>query len=363
VEQEWFYAEGEASSGPLSSDALIKVLRRVAEPGTTLVWRKGFDAWRPVREVPELARLLAKPVADAVSTPDPALDRWTDLDPDAESSDDDAPTRSKRRGLTIILAVIVIAVAIVGGATLASRLLGTGVEGEARVVLPTEQTRPQPVPAKPDPAVALAQLTEKAAQAAAATDAVALKLWASIEPPGMKSQPDYTTASRSDLEAYLSDIKTAEANAVAAQQQYAALLDAERGLIEEAARASGLDESSWSDLLATVDQRHATSLELVGRMLQARQELYRAVQAMQLIVIGEFGKYKVADGQVRFSNKKAMALAVTASERMNAANEALDRIEAQMAQARQTSRQGAEPAWKDMVIKGQAGVGAAPYRP
>jgi hypothetical protein len=334
----------------------------MAEPATTLVWRAGFETWRPVRDVPELARLIAKPVADVVVTLDPTRDHWSSLDPEAETSDDAAASAKWGRP-TIVVAVIVLAFAIAGGAMYAPHVLRTIGEDEVRVVLPAGQALP-PQPVKPDPAVALAQLTEKAAQAAAATDAIALKLWTAIEPPTMQSQPALATASRSDLEGYLRGLKTAEANAAAARQQYAALLDAERGLIEEAARSSGLDEGNWSDLLAAVNQRHGVSLELAGRMLQARQDLYRAVQAMQLIVIGEFGKYKVdAGGQLRFSNKTVMARALAATERVNAANDALDRIEAEMLQARKTPRQAAEPAWKEMVIKGQAGSGAAPYRP
>ena len=70
----------------------------------------------------------------------------------------------------------------------------------------------------------LSQLAEKAAQAAVATDALALKLWAAIEPPSMQT-PNYATASRSDLEGYFLDLETAEANAAAAQPQYASAVE------------------------------------------------------------------------------------------------------------------------------------------
>jgi len=209
-----------------------------------------------------------------------------------------------------------------------------------------------PAAASSDPAVLLAQLTEKAAQAAEVTDAMASKLWASIEPQTMQSKPDFATASRDDLEAYLRDLKTAEANAAAAGPQYVALLDAERGLIEEAARSSGLDDGSRSDLLAEVGERHDKSLDRVGRMLQARQELYRAMQAAQTMVIGEFGKYKVdADGHVRFSSKTVSDRATAVNARINAASEALDRIKAEITRSQQISRWAPEPTWKDMMIK------------
>lgn len=355
MEQEWFYAEDERSIGPLSSDALIGTLRRMAEPGKAFVWREGFETWRPASDIPELAGRLAKPRTDVVASPDPSLDRWTGSVSQAEVWDDDAAV-SVRRRWPQIAAAIALAVAIVGGAMYAPRMFRASGEDEVRVALPGGTARSQPQPAKPDPAVVLAQLTDQAAQAAAATEAISRKLWASIEPPTMQTPPDLATASRSDLEAYLRDLKAAEANAANVLQQYTALLDAEQALIEEAARSSGLDEGSWSDLRAAVNERRGASRERVGRMLQARGNLYRAMQATQVLVIGEFGKYKVgAGGQVRFSSKAATDRAVGASQRVGAANQELDRIEAEMLQARQTSQPAAEPAWKDMVIKEQKG--------
>ena len=353
MEQDWFYAEGEASVGPLSSDALIRALRPMREPGKVLVWRAGLDSWQHAADVPEVAARLAKPVADMIVALDPALDRWTNASQEALDDEDDPG--SKRRWPHVAVAVA-LAVAIIGGATYASRVFGPAGD-EARALLPREATRSQPASARPDPAVLLAQLTERATQASAATDAIAAKLWASIEPETMQSKPDFATASRSELEAYLGDLKTAEANAAAAGPQYAALLDAERGLIEEAARSSRLDDSSRSDLLAAVGERHSKSLDQAGRMLQARQDLYRAMQAAQTMLIGEFGKYKVdADGHVHFSNKTVADRAAAANQRINAARDALDRIQLEITRSKQISRWAPEPAWRDMMIKEWSGT-------
>lgn len=354
MEQDWFYAEGEVSVGPLSSDALIRALRRTTEPGKVLVWRAGFESWQPASEVPEIAGRLVKPVADMVVALDPALDRWTNASQEVLDEDEIGPG-SKRRWPHVTVAVA-LAIAIIGGATYASRVFRPAGD-EARVTLPREATRSRPASVKADPAAVLAQLSEKAAQASEATEAIALKLWASIEPQTMQSKPDFATASRSDLEAYLADLKTAEANAAAAWPQYAALLDAERGLIEEAARSSGLDDRSRSDLLAAVGERHKGALDRVGRMLQARQDLYRAMQAAQTIVIGEFGKYKVdAEGHVRFSTKTVTDRAAAMNGRINAANEALERIQAEITRSQQISRWAPEPSWKDMMIKEWSGT-------
>lgn len=357
--QEWFYAKDGKSVGPLSFDALIAALRRVAEPGEVLVWHDGLTDWKAVRDIPELAGRFAS-ARPVIAAPDPTIDRWTSSAPAAEViDDDDAPDRSKRRLAYLVMFAVLAAVAaaVVIYAPRAARVTGEGPAPIAPVAAPA----PAPAPEQPkqevvrqDPATILTQLTEKATQAAAATDAIARKLWASIEPEAMQKPPNYASASRSEIEDYLGELETAEANAVAARSQYAALLKAEHDLIEEAARASGLAEGEWTELLAKVDERHGAALELATRMLQARGELYRAMQVMQAMLIDQFGKYKAsADGQIQFSNKAASDRMVAVAEELNAASRALDRIEDEMMKSRQVAPQAAEPAWKDMIIKDQ----------
>jgi hypothetical protein len=365
VAQEWFYAENERSVGPLSLDALTDALRRMAEPGNTLVWREGLGDWRPASDVPELAGQFDRRTEKGppvVANPDPKMDRWTSDEPAAEVWDDDELPATWKRRWPYIAAVAILVVIVAAGVIYASRSVRTAGEPEARVALPaTPEPTPQPQQpkqeaARQDPAIVLSQLTEKAAQAAAATDALALKLWAAIEPPSMQT-PNYATASRSDLEGYFLDLETAEANAAAAQPQYAVLLKAERELIEDSARSSGLAESDWSGLLASVDERHRAALELATRMLQARGDFYRALQRMLAVVIDQFGKFKVgADGQLQLSNKVATDRMVAAAEQVSVADKALERIEEQMMKARQVPPQAQEPAWKDMIIKERTGT-------
>jgi hypothetical protein len=363
VAQEWFYAEDERSVGPLSFDALTTALRRKAEPGKTLVWREGLDDWRPAQEVPELGVQIARRIekgAAVVANPDPTMDRWTSDEPATEVWDDDgSPATWKRRWWPYIAALALLVVIVAAGTIYVSRNIRTVSEPEARVVLPAtpeptpqpqQQQQPKQEAAKPDPAAVLAQLTEKAAQAAVATDAIAQKLWASIEPASMQTPPSYATASRSDLEGYFVDLETAEANAAAAGSQYAALLKAERDLIEEAARSSGLAESEWGGLLAAIDERHRAALELTNEMSRARGDLYRAMQGVQAIIVDQYGKYKiVADGQIQFATKAMTDRMVAAAEQERAASKALDRIEERVMKARQVPQQSLEPAWKDTV--------------
>lgn len=361
----WFYAEDERSVGPISFDALASALLRMPEPGKTLVWRSGFEAWRPAIDIPELAGRLVRRSA-VVATPDPGLDRWSASDTQSQSSwtdDDGLPATATRRRWPLAAAIAVVAAIVAAGVIVALRTGPVSVEPEARIALPApvEQSKKHPneQPNKEavarDPAVVLAELTGKAAQAEAATDAIAQKFWALIEPPGMQA-PDYATAKRDELEKYLRELQTAEANVAGARSQYAALLKAERDLIEESARSSGLGEGSRTELLTRIDERQTASLALANRMLQARIDLYRATQAMQEIAIDQFGKYKAApDGSIRFTNKSAGDRLAAAGEEVNAANKRLDLIEEEMIKARQAPPPPPgwtdQPGLKDMVIK------------
>ncbi|MBR0907694.1 DUF2569 family protein [Bradyrhizobium liaoningense] len=54
----WFYAEGGQQRGPISISELLTLLARVADPRRVLVWRQGFENWKPVEEVHEIAQQL-----------------------------------------------------------------------------------------------------------------------------------------------------------------------------------------------------------------------------------------------------------------------------------------------------------------
>jgi len=347
VEQGWFYAEGEGSFGPVSVDALTAALSRMPEPAQVLVWHSGFEDWRPVKDIPDLAKRFVARTPDVVKL-DPRMDRWSADDPQAETWADDGLPAAPRRRWPYIAAIAVATALLAGGAIYASRTALTTSEPESRVVLPATSAPEQPKQAaRPDPAAALAQVTETAVQAAAATEALAQKLWASIEPQGMQP-PEYASASRSDLERHVRELRTAEANVTDAYNRYTALLKAERELIEETARTSNLEENSRTDFLKLVDDRQGAALELITRMLQARGDLYRAMQGVQAIAIDQFGKYKNTPEGIRFSTKAATDRFGAAVAEVNAVNRRLDLVEERILKARQAP---AQPAWKDMMTK------------
>jgi hypothetical protein len=57
----WYYAEGEKACGPLSIDELIPLLVRVSDPRRIMIWRHGFDDWKPVEQVREVAQQIFRP--------------------------------------------------------------------------------------------------------------------------------------------------------------------------------------------------------------------------------------------------------------------------------------------------------------
>lgn len=364
MEQGWFYAEGEGSVGPVSFDALTSALRRAPEAGKTLVWRSGFADWRAAQDVPELATRLFTRAPDVVTRgpdavtrapdvvmPDPRMDRWSANDAQSDEWDGDGlPEASRRRRWPYVAAVAVVAAIVAGGVIYASRTALVPGEPESRVVLPAAPTStpepPQQEVARLDPAAILAQLTETAAQAATATETLSMKLWAAIEPPDMQ-MPDFASASRTDLENYVGKVKTAEANVADAYDKYSALLKAERDLIEESVRSSGLDEKTRADFLTQVGDRQNGMLELITQMLQARLELYRAIQRLEGIVIDQFDKAKRGNGGVRFSTKAANDRFAAAADEVNAASKRLDLAEERISQ--QTRPSSPQPGWQEMM--------------
>src|SRR5258708_38658009 len=57
----WYYAKGEKPAGQLSNDELIPLLVRISDPRCIMIWRHGFDDWKPVEEVREVAQQLFRP--------------------------------------------------------------------------------------------------------------------------------------------------------------------------------------------------------------------------------------------------------------------------------------------------------------
>jgi hypothetical protein len=57
----WYYAEGEETRETLSLSELLPLLGRIADPRRVMIWRQGFDDWKAVEEVREVAAQLVRP--------------------------------------------------------------------------------------------------------------------------------------------------------------------------------------------------------------------------------------------------------------------------------------------------------------
>jgi hypothetical protein len=163
------------------------------------------------------------------------------------------------------------------------------------------------------------QMMAMASKASNETGAAAAKLQDEIEPAALSKNIDPRTATRSELEAFRRELQTAETNASAFVSRYHALLKAEHDKVESNARSLNVDKDVVTDLLRGVDKRNAKAADFVSKMMPARAELYRAYGNYLTFLIGEYGSYKVVNGQVIFPQQStadrfnAVASTLTAS--------------------------------------------------
>ena len=66
----WFYSEAHQRRGPVPFDQLVESVLRQSDPGSVLVWRRGFPDWTRADDVPQVERRIAPLLAgrDAVHT-------------------------------------------------------------------------------------------------------------------------------------------------------------------------------------------------------------------------------------------------------------------------------------------------------
>jgi hypothetical protein len=144
-------------------------------------------------------------------------------------------------------------------------------------------------------------LAAMAARAANQTSVAIDKLSNEFKPPALSKDVNSSTASRTDLEALRSELKTAEAHATAFMPRYIALLKTERDRVENYAQSARADRDTVSRVLDGVDQRHAKITALISKMLLARAEYYRAYENYLGVLVSSFGAYKVVNGEFIFT--------------------------------------------------------------
>ena len=70
----WYYGEGGQARGPVSHAELIPLLARIADPRRVMIWRDGFEDWKAVEDVHEVAQqLFPPPLLGSAPPPPPAI--------------------------------------------------------------------------------------------------------------------------------------------------------------------------------------------------------------------------------------------------------------------------------------------------
>jgi hypothetical protein len=144
------------------------------------------------------------------------------------------------------------------------------------------------------------QMLAMATRAADETSAGTEKVLNEVEPPAISRNINLGAASRADLEALRRDLKAAQANATAFMPRVNALLKTERDNVKKYAFTLQVKQDVVTGLLDTIDKRHAEITAFTSRLLPARADYYRAYENYVAVLAGEFGTYKVVDGQFIF---------------------------------------------------------------
>ena len=252
--------------------------------------------------------------------------------------------RSPYKAATIVLVVGTLGLALVN----ARKVLDGISAREARVALKDVRNPNQIDKAlEQDPSNPLLQFTAVALKEANETILVGQKIYAEIEPPALANEFNYNTASRTDLEEFLRNLRTAEANAKSAMPRITALFKDERQKVETFAQPllpllhdEGVRKDAMRGALTGIDNRHARSIAFHSKMLSAMAELYRALGKAVEIRIEQFGKYRVdADGQLVFSNSLIADRYNAAANEINTATTRLSELEKEKEQLQQWQQQ------------------------
>lgn len=178
------------------------------------------------------------------------------------------------------------------------------------------------------PSSKILKMIEMAARTATDTSAAAEQLAAEGVPAAISKEIDFGTASRGDLEALRRDLKTAEANATAFMPRYLGLLKTERDKLAAYALSLHADKDLLARFLEAIDKRHADATALASRSASARADYYRAYERYVAVLAGEFGAYKLVNGEFSFPLQRT-------AQRYNAAADAMTAAAGRMVEVEQ----------------------------
>jgi hypothetical protein len=201
---------------------------------------------------------------------------------------------------------------------------------------------------KKDPSNAFLQLTAGAVKLAQETNLAATRLFEEIEPLGLAKVDfaSFASATRTDLEAYLRDVKIAETNLAAARPAYAALLKKERSGVEKLSQSLNIGDDVRRGFLDGVDRRQTSTSAFNSKMMAARADLYQAMETFIAFLIQQSGNYSVgANGQFLFADQSALDRFNVALNAVKVAATKLNQVDAE----RQQLEQAQQERWKSVV--------------
>jgi hypothetical protein len=180
---------------------------------------------------------------------------------------------------------------------------------------------------KQHPSSRLLQMLAMAVKATDDTSAAAEKLAAEVEQPAIPGDINLGAMNRGEIEALRRNLKTAQANASTFMPRYTALLKTERDAIQKGALALRVDKETLGQLMDVVDRRQAEMTDFTAKMMAARAEFYRAYESYVAVIAGEFGNYKVVDGQFIFPLQRTVDRYNVAATAMSAATKRVVALE------------------------------------
>jgi hypothetical protein len=189
------------------------------------------------------------------------------------------------------------------------------------------------------------QMMAMATKAANETNAATEKLSNEVEPPAVSKDINLGAASRSDLEALRRDLKTAEANATTFMPRYLALLKTERDNVEKDALSLHVEKDTISRFLDILDKRHEEITAFTSRMSLARADFYRAYENYVAVLAGEFGSYRVVDGQFIFPFQRTVDRYDVAAHAMTVAAKRVAELEEERKSLVKLQQEG----WEQLV--------------
>ena len=55
---DWYYVEGRERVGPVDQESILSLISEGSLNGESYLWRKGFDDWKRLNDIPELLELI-----------------------------------------------------------------------------------------------------------------------------------------------------------------------------------------------------------------------------------------------------------------------------------------------------------------